>query len=68
LIKTPCDKWHKGGNTKKNGGLYCGPLPHGPEKKNHTGQGKEFQDIAPDDDPVKAGVIKFDVFGKLIYK
>jgi len=29
---------------------------------------KEFQKIAPDDDPVKAGVIKFDIFGKLIYK
>lgn len=33
-----------------------------------TGKRKKFQNIAPDDDPVKAGVIKFDVFGKLIYK
>ena len=36
--------------------------------KDHTGRREELQDISPDDDPVKAGVIEFDIFGKLAYK
>ena len=42
--------------------------PYGLEKTDDTGHGKEVQDIPTDDDPVKAGVMKFDIFGKLVYK
>lgn len=34
---------------------------HGPEEENNTGLKEKASDVSPDDDPVKAGVIEFDV-------
>jgi demethoxyubiquinone hydroxylase (CLK1/Coq7/Cat5 family) len=39
-----------------------------PQKNDDAPDGKETPDVSSNDNAIKTGVIKFDIFGELIYK
>jgi len=41
---------------------------HGPEKEDNTGFKEQVSDVSPDNDPIKAGVIAFDIASELLYE
>ena len=42
--------------------------PHGSEKEYYTGFEEKISNISPDNDPIEAGIIEFDIVSELLYE